>query len=278
MAKFSCLISCFYKDSALFLEKALISLTEQTKLADEIIFVEDGPLTSDLYAVLAKFENLLPLKRITVVENKGLGNALDIGLKECSYDIVIRMDTDDICASSRFEKQLKFLLENPAVDIVGTWAKDIDENENIIGERKYPISHQELHKLMWTNPLIHPAVAFRRSAIIRVGSYDPKIVRRQDYDLWIRAAHGGLIFANIPEFLLYYRFTPQYYKKNNLKVTFKQAVMGAKGAYKLRAPLYVYFAVFAPVLRTLLPKFLRRPIHKLMSSLDPRSMKEEAIS
>jgi glycosyltransferase involved in cell wall biosynthesis len=34
-----------------------------------------------------------------------LGKALNEGLKHCSYDIVARMDTDDIAKPDRFEKQ-----------------------------------------------------------------------------------------------------------------------------------------------------------------------------
>jgi len=268
--KFSCLISCYYKDSAEQLREALNSLALQTLPATEIVFVEDGELSQSLYEVLDRFSDTLPLVRVRIMENKGLGNALYEGLRRCTYEIVIRMDADDICAYNRFEEQVAFMSSHPEVDIVGSWAKDIDEKGNIIGERKYPTSHEELYKLMWTNPLIHPAVAFRKSSIERIGSYDKKVVRRQDYELWIRAAHAGLKFANIPKFLLYYRFTPRYYEKNNLKVVWNQAVMGAKGVRKLRLPFYVYIAVFGPVVRALLPRFLVGPVHKLMSTFDPR--------
>jgi glycosyltransferase involved in cell wall biosynthesis len=237
---------------------------------NEIVFVKDGPLSNELELVLGKFEDTLPFKFVEISVNKGLGNALKQGLEQCGNEIVIRMDTDDICEPNRFAEQFNYMNAHPAIDIVGSWAYDIEGNDTIIGERKYPLKHEDIYRLMWTNPIIHPSVAFRKSKIIAIGSYDAEVVRRQDYELWIRAAFNGLKFANIDKFLLKYRFTDNYYKKNSTKVVYAQAIMGLKGARKLKLPKYVYLAVFAPVLRTLLPPFLVKPLHKLMSKVDPR--------
>lgn len=270
---FSVLLSTFYKDSPEYLSLALESLVNQALPAAEVVFVEDGPLTKDLYTVLESYQMKLPLVRVPLKENKGLGFALNIGLEKCSYDIVIRMDADDICYRDRFKLQYEYLSNNPDVDILGGWAHDIDPQGNIISERKYPTSHDDIYRLMWTNPLIHPAVAFRKSKILSIGSYDPAVVRRQDYDLWIRAAVHGLRIENLPHFLIKYRFTDNYYKKNNTKVAFKQAVMGYKGVKQLKLPFYTKIAVFAPVLRSLLPVGLIGPVHRLMSKFDPRNKK-----
>lgn len=267
---FSCLISCFKKDSAIQLEKCLRSIYEQTLVPTEIVFVKDGLLTEELEAVLNDYENKLPFKFLEFDTNRGLGYALNKGLEICGNDIVMRMDTDDICYSDRFELQYNYLINHPKIDILGGWAHDIDLNDNIIGERKYPKSHEELYRLMWTNPLIHPTIAFRRSRIIQIGSYDPMVVRRQDYELWIRAAASGLKMENLPKFLIKYRFTENYYKKNNWKVAYKQAIMGYRGAKLLRLPFYTRIAVFIPVLRSLLPSRIIKPVHKLMSKFDPR--------
>lgn len=59
------------------------------------------------------------MKIIRLDENKGLGNALKPGVENAKYDIVARMDSDDICLSYRFEKQLSFPNSHKEVDIVG---------------------------------------------------------------------------------------------------------------------------------------------------------------
>lgn len=269
--KFSVLISSYYKDSPLFLERALESLKDQTLQASEIVFVEDGKLTRELYDVLDRYASLLPIKRLSFDENKGLGNALKIGLENCTNDIVLRMDTDDICDRERFEKQVTFLQNNKDIDILGTWVKDIDNNGKIIGERIFPTNHVDLLKVIWACPLAHPTIAFRKESIISIGSYNTGIKRRQDYDLWLRAATKGLRFGNIPEFLLYYRFTDDYYKKNNLKVAWEQGMMGYNGLRDLKVKsFFPYIGVFSPVIRALMPKFFAKLFHKLTNRLDPR--------
>ncbi|TJZ60108.1 glycosyltransferase [Sphingobacterium olei] len=267
---FSCLISCFKKDSPIQLEKCLASIAAQSLPPDEVVFVKDGPLTIELESVINNYKQKLAFKFIAFEENKGLGYALNNGLEACSQDIVMRMDTDDICYENRFQLQYDYLIANPDIDILGGWAHDIDHDDNIIGERKYPIGHKDLYRLMWTNPLIHPTIAFRKKQIVKVGSYNPNVIRRQDYDLWIRAAAGGLKIENLPRFLIKYRFTENYYKKNNTKVVFKQAMMGYRGAKLLKLPAYTRIAVFVPVIRSLLPAWLIAPVHRLMTRFDPR--------
>ena len=269
--KFSCLISCFYKDPVGYLKEALQSICDQTLLPDEVVLVEDGPLTADIDKVLAEYETKLPLVRLKLKENKGLGFALMHGLLQCKHDIVVRMDTDDICAPERFQRQIEFLSEHPEIDIVGTWAKDINEKGEIIGERTYPTEHSKLYKIIWACPIVHPSVTFRKQSILKVGSYDADIPRRQDYDLWIRAAIGGLKFANIPEYLLYYRFTNQYYKKNGIGVVWEQSKIGIKGINRLGGGLFAYMAVISPILRALLPMPVVKLLYPLTKKFDPRT-------
>lgn len=275
---FSCLISCFYKDNPDQFRAALESVRTQTVCATEIILVEDGELSVLLYQMLEEFRGVLPIKHVRLVENKGLSNALNKGLLECTHDIVLRMDTDDICHPERFERQIRFLQANPDISIVGTWVKDINESGEVIGERTYPTAHEELYNIIWSCPFAHPTVAFRKGDVLRIGSYRTDIKRRQDYDLWLRAAAKGLKFANIPEFLLYYRFTDDYYKKNNFKVAWSQAMMGLDGLRNLKiTSVYPYVAVFSPVLRSMLPGFIEKPVHRLLRKIDPRSRKSPNI-
>jgi amylovoran biosynthesis glycosyltransferase AmsE len=147
---FSCLISCYKNDNPSQLEKCLKSIQIQTLQCNEIVFVKDGPLSNELELVLGKFEDTLPFKFVEISVNKGLGNALKQGLEQCGNEIVIRMDTDDICEPNRFAEQFNYMNAHPAIDIVGSWAYDIEGNDTIIGERKYPLKHEDIYRLMWT--------------------------------------------------------------------------------------------------------------------------------
>ena len=109
MEKYSVLMSLYKKEHPEYLRPALDSMINQTVKPDEIVLVEDGPLTEELYTVVEEYKAKYPdLLHIVVNEkNLGLGLALNEGLKVCRNELVARMDTDDISKPDRCEKQLK---------------------------------------------------------------------------------------------------------------------------------------------------------------------------
>lgn len=271
MEKTSCLISCFKKEDPIYLKKALESICTQTLPSDEVVLVEDGELTEELYLILDYYDLKLPLKRVKLKKNVGLGAALRIGLNNCTNEIVFRMDTDDICHPDRFEKQYN-VFANTNADIVGSWAEDIDENGKFLKLRKVPESNEEIKKLIWTCPIIHPAVAYRKEKIQKIDSYSLKLERRQDYDLWFRAVEAGLVFYNIPESLIKYRFTDNYYKKNNFNVALSQFKIGFKGIRKVKSPPIAYLGILFPLIRSIFPVKLSKKIDVLIKKFDPRKI------
>ncbi len=208
-------MSLYGKEHPDYLRKSLNSVINQTLLPDEIILVEDGPLTHDLYRVLDEYETKCPLfKRVPLPVNAGLGNALDEGLKHCSYDLVARMDTDDICYPERFEKQIQFMTDNPQVDISSAWLSEFHTDpSNIISLKKVPQSHAEISQYIKSrNPLNHPCVIFRKKAVESSGGYQ-HFPLFEDWYLWARMIVKGAKFANLQEPLLYFRTSPEMYKR-----------------------------------------------------------------
>jgi len=275
MTSFSVLASVYKKEEAVYLDRCLKSCwDDQVCKPNEIIVVEDGPLSPELYEVINKWEvklgtNIFKVLKLPV--NQGLAFALNRGIEASSNNIIFRMDTDDICHPNRFSNQLNYLQNNPDVDILGSWCFIIDENGNEIGAKKFPVSHSEIKRLIWTNPVVHPSIVFRKDRVEAIGSYDEKLARRQDYELWFRAIHKGLIFANIPEYLLYYRITDNYYVKNNLSAAWHQSKIGYRGLRLVGGNLFAYMAVFMPTFRALFPKKVAKFIHKIAGKFDPRS-------
>jgi len=108
---FSVLMSVYYKENPEFLKRAFESIWDlQTLKPSQIVLVEDGPLSDGLYAEIKRQKELLKDK-LTVVsleKNVGLGVALAEGLKACKYDIVARMDGDDVADQDRFLTQIVF--------------------------------------------------------------------------------------------------------------------------------------------------------------------------
>lgn len=212
---FSVLMSLYIKENPLYLRQSLDSVFNQTQPPDEVILVEDGPLTNELYEVLEEFKkNYSNFITIPLSENQGLGKALNVGLIYCSHELVARMDTDDICFPNRFEKQIKFMSENPDIDISGSF---IEEFEDSISNKKdiktAPLTHSEISQYIKSrNPLNHPTVIFRKSAVLNAGGYQ-HFPLFEDWFLWVRMYLNGKKFANIQEPLLHFRVSKDMYNR-----------------------------------------------------------------
>jgi len=200
--KFSVLMSIYYKEKADYFNRAMLSIwDEQTIKPNEIILVQDGKLTDELYKIIEKWQEKLGdiFKTIPLEKNVGLGDALNIGLKACSYELVARMDTDDISMPERFEKQLQ-VFKSDNIDICSSWVSEFDSNENeIVSLRKLPENHDEIVAFAKKrNPINHPTVMYKKEAVLKAGGYK-KMMWFEDYYLWIRMMLNNAKFYNIQE-------------------------------------------------------------------------------
>lgn len=202
---FSVLLPTYAGDDADELDRALESCFCQSLMPDEVLVVEDGPLTDGLESTLRSWEQRQPksLRRYTIPENTGLGNALREGVNSTNNNIIVRADADDINAPERFERQVAYLEQHPTVDIVGGFIAEFEDepgNPNTI--RRVPTDHEDIHrKARFRSPMNHVTVCFRRQAVLSAGNYRP-VDSMEDYDLWIRMLLDGARFANIPEVLV----------------------------------------------------------------------------
>ena len=114
------LMSVYEKENPVFLRKSIDSMLMQSVKPDEIVVVKDGRLTPELDGLIDEYrENHSIIKLVAIEENAGLGKALRTGVEHCSYDLVARMDADDISAPCRCELQLLAFESDPNLDMVG---------------------------------------------------------------------------------------------------------------------------------------------------------------
>lgn len=269
--KFSVLMSLYAKERPKYLHQSLDSVFDQSTIPNEVILVEDGPLTQELDAIVAEYTAVHEeIKVVQLPVNGGLGNALNEGLKHCSYELVARMDTDDIAAIDRLEKQVSFMSNNPDIDICGSWLQEFEGDiSNKKAIKKVPTTHDEILEYAKSrNPLNHPSVMFRKKAVIDAGGYKPFLLF-EDYYLWARMMVNGCKFANIPECLVNFRVSPDMYKRRG---GFKYAKDSAKFQWTLHklGIISAASAIKASILRGiiyLLPNHLRALIYsKLLRS------------
>lgn len=237
--KFSVLLSVYIKEKPEHLKESLDSITiNQTITPNEIIIVRDGQLNDDLDKVLMHYERRYPkvVKCIGYKNNRGLGFALNFGLKQCSNELIFRMDTDDIAISDRFVKQLNFYKLRPNLALIGGYLEEF-ENKSLksIGLKKCPLEKSSIKsKLKVSNPFNHPTVMFRKSIIQSLGGYSDEFLGFEDYELWARLIKSGYETANIPDVLVKFRVTDdQLYRRKGINYMKKEFKL-IKQLYSLR--------------------------------------------
>lgn len=207
MLHFSVLMSIYFKENPIYLRQSLESVINQTLKPNEIVLVKDGILTLELDSVIDEYKRNYSevFKVIALPENKGLANALNVGINNAKYSLIARMDSDDICFNDRFEKQIKALNEFD-LDIVGgqiiEFGKDISD---IISHRIVPCEHSDIVKLLkFRSPFSHPTILFKKEVFNVLKGYDSSIFP-EDYDFFVRAYLGKFKFGNIPDDVLWFR-------------------------------------------------------------------------
>lgn len=234
---FSVLMSIYHKENPAFLNQCFISIwTEQTTKPNQIVLVKDGVLTPELEQVILVWKEKLDdvLKTIPLDTNVGLGKALNIGLEYCICDWVFRMDTDDICAPERFCKQTEFIVNNPNIDIVGGQIIEFENQINNSQTIKYvPLTHKNIVRYAKSrNPLNHMTVAFKKSAVQKVGGYRHAPLY-EDYDLWVRLLLSQYQFANLSDVLVYARAGNAMYERRGGLNYIKSEIQMQKRFYTL---------------------------------------------
>jgi len=214
---FSVLMSVYNKESPRYLRECLLSLAGQDLPANELVLVEDGPISSELSDVIESFRCELNIVSVKLESNVGLGLALNQGLQACRYNLVARMDTDDIAFPCRFEKQISFMERNPDISVLSGCIEEWDENMiNKLSKRNLPLTHQEIYRFAKTrSPISHPACVFIKSDVISAGCYPD--IYPEDYQLWITMIQNDCKFANLPDVMLKMRTGKQFITRRGYK-------------------------------------------------------------
>ena len=211
-----------------YLIPAIESILCQTFQNFELIIIDDGS-TDRSIEILNHYKSID--KRIVLVsrENKGLVTTLNEALSLARAPWVARMDQDDICVESRFEKQIKWL-EQTGADICGSWIKFFDGENSIC--KYYESDEAVKFDMLFKSPFAHPTVMMRTEYARRLG-YDLDFEKAEDYDLWIRAAMDNWKMGNVQEVLLHYR-------RHDTQMTKISSLSTQEASARLRARYWRY--------------------------------------
>lgn len=261
MARISVIMGIY--NCASTLAEALDSLCSQTYQDFKIILCDDGS-TDDTYEVAKeyaeKYDNII---LISNGENKGLNYTLNHCLKYVDTEYVARMDGDDISLPTRFEKEITFLDEHPEYAIVSCPMIYFDEN----GEFGRGNAQGEPQKadLIYGPIFCHAPCMIRTIAYRSVGGYteNPRLLRYEDYNLWMKMYEAGYKGFNIEECLYAMRDNRLAAKRRTLKSRLNGIYAHYLAYRRLHLSLVglIKYSMHS-LLAGLMPSFLYAIIHK----------------
>ena len=264
---FSLLMSLYIKESPEYLNDCFNSVfCNQTIKPKEIVLVLDGPITEDLSNIINFWSKKIKsiLKVIKLEQNVGLGNALNIGLRNCSNEWVFRMDTDDICMPDRFEKQLAFIESNPDVVLFGGQVLEFENEPNDFQVLKsVPTTNEEIRLFSQKRcPFNHMTVAYKKSIILELGGYQHHLFM-EDYNLWLRVIGADYKVANLADVVLYARVgNGMHARRKGLEyIKSEKQLLNLKKDLKLQNPLYANMLFLIRSMFRLMPSALLGKIY-----------------
>lgn len=203
--EFSVLMPIYYKENPEYFNTALESVVNQTLMPNEIVIVKDGALTKELDAVIEKYVSKYPqlFNIVALEENVGQGKARNAGLMACKHNIVALMDSDDIAINNRFEAQIKYMEQNPDVDVVGSFITEFENDPNITESIKaVPLTHEAIYNFgKWRSPMNNMTVVYKKDKVFEVGAYN-SFNFGEDYLLFAKMLMNGCKFYNFEECLV----------------------------------------------------------------------------
>lgn len=212
--KISCLMANYNTDIN-YLRAAIDSVLSQSFNNFELIIIDDCS-TNGSYEILKEYS--IADDRIKLYRNEknlGLPLSLNRALTYAKCEYVARMDTDDICKSDRFEKQLNYL-EIHKLDLIGSETNRMDEHGNIVlRNTNKSYSFETVSELLSvTNCVAHPTWFGKKEVFDALDGYR-NIKSCEDYDFLLRAKAAGFKIGIADEALLNYRFNLNSISRKN---------------------------------------------------------------
>ncbi|MGP8000877.1 MAG: glycosyltransferase [Streptosporangiaceae bacterium] len=211
---FTLLLSVWDGDRPDFLQRAFRSaVVEQTLRPAQVVIVRDGPVGDELAGCLAELKGTspVPVTLVPLDHNGGLGPALDAGMAASRFDVIARMDADDVAMPHRFEVEIPLIAD---ADIVGAGLLEfVGDIGNVVGQRVPPTDPEQIQRYArMHDPFNHPTVVYRRKAVLAAGGYGD-LPLMEDYALFARMLLSGARAVNVAEPLVFYRVGATAFKR-----------------------------------------------------------------
>lgn len=250
------------------LNDAIHSIIDQTYQNWEFIICDDGS-SDDSYEIAKYYEKADPERFIVIKNDKniGLNATLNKCLRIATGDYIARMDGDDLCDLTRFQKEVDFLNSHPEYAIVSTHMTTFDEDGEwgCIKTLEFPqVKDFPTHVPMFC----HAPCMIRREAFIDVDGYteEKRLLRVEDYHLWYKFYSKGYKGYNIQESLYKMRDDRNALHRRTVQARLNGIYATFIGFQMVKIPkwMYIYAVknVIVEMIKIITPDIVYDAIHK----------------
>jgi glycosyltransferase involved in cell wall biosynthesis len=262
--KYSLSMSVYKNDNLEFFKLAVESATiKQSYPPAEVVLVVDGPIPSTIDVFIGELQSMLPMPMtvIRLAENVGHARARQTGLEATQYPIVALMDSDDLCVTDRFAKQIEAFVMNPSISLIGGQIDEfMDSVDNVVAKRIVPQTDIDIKAYMKARcPMNQMTVIFKRDEVLAVGGYQDWYCD-EDYYLWLRLMLNGATFANLPDKLVNVRVGKEMYGRRGSWRYFKSEAKLQRYMLNhkiISLPRYLYNVTVRFVVQVCMPNSVR---------------------
>lgn len=209
-----------------FIFDCLQSIQQQTGyFGIELIWVNDGSdnenteILKNHLNVFQQTSRFLKCKYLENQQTQGCRRSLRLAVENCSYDLIFKMDSDDIMLPHRIQTQMRFMDENPLIPVCGGQMSFFTDDK-IIKTTQHPTEItwetfvQAKQKPTWF--MNHPTLCFRKKHLLDIGNYPDTPISKEhpernmmdDYQIELKLLKKYGRLCNLSETLLKYRVHP----------------------------------------------------------------------
>lgn len=245
------------------LSEAIECIVNQTFSDWELIMCDDGS-NDDTYEIAISYKEKYPEKIIVLQneKNRGLNYTLNKCLKQAKGKYIARMDGDDRCDKERFAIEINVLEKKPEIAIVSTDMEFFDESGvwGKISHPEYPVPEDFVKE----SPFCHAPCMVKREAYMKVKGYSvsDKLLRVEDYHLWIKMYKCGYRGKNIHKCLYQMRDDRNAYSRRSFKNRLNEYYVKRLAIRTFRLKKWNYLLALRPIIVGLLPNCVYDKLHK----------------
>lgn len=215
-----------------YLAEAIDSVLNQSFTDWELIVINDCS-TDNTGKILSEYATRDERVKVHTNEvNLRLPSSLNKAMTFAKGKYIARMDADDICLPDRFEKQYRFMEENPDIALSSCRFMTLKNGVISSGGCGGKVDSDSMKALLLvTNPILHPGI-IAKAEIIKELKYDPNFTCTEDMELWTRFIMSGHKVEILPEYLMIYRLHDKQITQTTLEKQRKEIIAIQKAYYK----------------------------------------------